>query len=152
MGTEEVKILKANLIDAYRNTGFNLGQACRELGIERSTVVNWQKTDSEFDETMKQMKEEIKDLVEASLLAKVAQGDTNAIIYASRVLLSGPECRGYDESPKNINARVDVVHSKEEIDAIVAASHTSPELLNTPAMKQLLEKTGEIIEAEIDEE
>ena len=153
---EDVKALKSALIEAYRYSSFNLTEACDEINIQRSQVAKWLQTDSEFQIRMDDVDEEKKDLVESSLLQKVASGDIAAIIYASKCLLSGPKGRGYDEN-KTLNARIDVFHSKETADAVIEAAQITPSnIADTPAGKFLIERMSkstedEIIDTEVEE-
>ena len=145
---EDVKALKNALVEAYRYSSFNLTEACDEVGIQRSQVAKWLQTDSEFQTRMDDVDEEKKDLVESSLLQKVASGDIAAIIYASKCLLSGPKGRGYDEN-RTLNARIDVVHSKETADAVIEAAQITPaNIADTPAGKFLIERMNESTEEE----
>ena len=145
---EDVKALKNALVEAYRYSSFNLSVACDEVGITRPQVAKWLQTDSEFKSRMDDVDEEKKDLVESSLLQKVACGDIAAIIYASKCLLSGPNGRGYDEN-RTLNARIDVVHSKETADAVIEAAQITPSnIADTPAGKFLIERMGEAAEDE----
>jgi len=147
--TKEVKIAKSAVIEAYRYSNFNLTEACDQTGIPRITAISWLETDPEFKESFRQVDEEKKDLVESQLLAKVAQGDIAATIFASKCLLKD---RGYNENPTTIRARIEVVHSKEERDAIIEAARIIPaQLANTPGGKFLVEKLeeNEVVEGEI---
>jgi len=145
---EDIKTLKNALIEAYRYSSFNLTEACDEIGIQRSQVAKWLQKDPEFQNRMDGVDEEKKDLVESSLLQKVASGDIAAIIYASKCLLSGPKGRGYDEN-KTLNARIDVVHSKETADAVIEAAQITPaNIADTPAGKFLIERMDNAIEDE----
>ena len=155
---EDVKAIKNALIEAYRFSSFNLAVACDEVGIQRQQVAKWLQNDEDFKLRMDDVDEEKKDLVESSLLQKVASGDTAAIIYASKCLLSGANGRGYDET-NTLNARIDVVHSKETSDAVVEAAQITPTtsaLLDTPAGQFLIAKMNEakeedIIDTEVEE-
>jgi hypothetical protein len=153
---EDVKALKNAVIEAYRYSSFNLTEACDEVGIQRLQVVKWLQEDPEFQNRMEGVDEEKKDLVESSLLQKVASGDIAAIIYASKCLLSGPKGRGYDEN-KTLNARIDVVHSKETADAVIEAAQITPaNIADTPAGKFLIERMNnatedEAIDTEVEE-
>lgn len=148
---KELHILQTSVIEAYRYSSFNLTEACNQTGITRDMVVDWMEEDPDFKNRLEQVNEEKKDLVESHLLAKVAQGDIAAIIFASKCLLKD---RGYKENPDVVRARIDIVHSKEERDAVVAAAQIAPStLLDTPGGKLLVERLnkneGTIIEGEI---
>ena len=146
---EDERVLKDALKEAYRYSSFNLTEACNEVGISRGKVVKWMEIDESFKDEMLSVDEEKKDLVESSLLAKVASGDTAAIIFAARCLL--PDT--YNENKNMIRGRIDVVHSKEETDAIIEAAQITPsKLMNTPGGKLLAEKLGggdDILEGEL---
>jgi hypothetical protein len=148
---EELTIMQNSVIEAYRYSSFNLTEACNQTGITRDMVVGWMEDDPDFKDRLEQVDEEKKDLVESHLLAKVAQGDIAAIIFASKCLLKD---RGYKENPDVVRARIDIVHSKEERDAVVAAAQIGPNsLLDTPGGKLLVERLnkneGTIIDGEI---
>ena len=138
--TQDVKILKDAVIDAYRFSDFNLTTACEQVGIQRQQVVRWLQTDEDFKARLEDIDEEKKDLIESSLLQKVAAGDIAAIIFASKCMLRD---RGYVEqvAPQQVNARIDIVHSKEEADAVIeAAQITTSSIAHLPAGKLLEEK------------
>ena len=60
--------------------------------------------------------------------------------------MSGPKGRGYDEN-RTLNARIDVVHSKETADAVIEAAQITPaNIADTPAGKFLIERMSEAAE------
>ena len=142
---------KEIFLSAYKDYGYNVAEACLQTGIKRSTVVAWFQTDAKFDENFKSAVEDKKDFFEGALMKKIAQGDIAAIIFATKVGLKNRDTPDliYEESPRKLDARIEVVHSKEEIDAIVRGAELSQEKLsNIPSIKLLAER---VIEAEVEE-
>jgi hypothetical protein len=117
-------------LDAYVKNLFSVAKAVRAVGISRSVYYHWRANDQEFMDRLNDAVETKKDFVEHALMSKVANGDIAAVIFCAKCLLSD---RGY--RPDSGLLKLDVKHSgnsklnlsKEERDAVVAASQISPE-------------------------
>lgn len=72
---------KERYLEALEKTVGNIAAACRATGIVRQTIINWRKADPEFAQKYDELKEGITDNVETSLLKKINEGDTTAIIF-----------------------------------------------------------------------
>jgi len=132
---------KENFLLVYRDCLFNITKACETAGLDRGKVVAWLQTDEEFKQRLQQIDDEKKDFIEGALMHKIVQGDIAAIIFATKCLLKE---RGYIESAQTIHAQVELVRSKEEIDAIVrAAQLSSPQILDVPGVRLLEEHIQE---------
>jgi hypothetical protein len=81
-------------LEAYKASLFNITEACKEIGIDRSTYYRWLESDRDFSKAAQDAKEEKLDFIEDKLLGKIAEGDTTAIIFALKTLAKH---RGYVE-------------------------------------------------------
>ena len=133
------RMLQESVIEAYRYSNFNLTEACNQVGIRRSVASGWLKNDPWFKEAMDEFNDEKNDLIEEMLLMKVAQGDTQAVLYAARCRLK----ENYNPD-STLQVEMTVSRSKEERDAIINAAIIDPSsILSTPAGKMLTEKIRE---------
>lgn len=69
-------------------------EACRKAHISHATYYNYMREDPEFAKKVDAIREAQKDFVEDALIKKIAEGDTKAILWASKCLLKD---RGYNE-------------------------------------------------------
>ena len=128
-------------LSIYRENLFNISDAARRIGIDRSTVYHWQMNDPNFKDRMNDVKEEVKDFVEHALFEKIKAGDIAAIIFASKCL-----CRDRGYAPDKL-LTLDVRHAdnrlnltKEENDKIIEAAMVTPDSLSdSPAKSHLQE-------------
>ncbi len=79
-------------VHALAGSNFNVTEACRRIGIGRSMFDSWVRTDPDFVEIMNQLHVAKKDFIENALMGLVGQGDTTAVIFASKTLNAD---RGY---------------------------------------------------------
>jgi len=63
---------------------FNVGVACKKLGIARSTVDKWMDSDPEFASMIDVIHKCKQEYFQTALHDKIRQGDTNAIIFANK--------------------------------------------------------------------
>lgn len=68
--------------------------ACKDCGVERSTFYKWCAEDEEFAAKVQEITNVKKDLVEHQLIKKIEEGDTQAILFASKCLNRD---RGYND-------------------------------------------------------
>ncbi len=68
----------------------SISTASRNLGISRQTIYEWRKQDRQFDndvvEAVKDGKSFLADLAESSLVTRIKNGDTTAIIFTLKTL------------------------------------------------------------------
>jgi len=81
-------------LEAYKAQLFNITEACKRIGIDRSTYYRWLDNDPDFGQAVQDAREEKLDFIEDQLLGKIAEGDTTAIIFALKTLAKH---RGYVE-------------------------------------------------------
>lgn len=117
-------------LEYYKNSGFNISRACQMVPIERSTYYKWMKNyhghgegfiDEEgdmlfFKDMFEMAREEIKDMVEDSLMEQVRRRQPIVTIFVAKTLLKD---RGYEET-KQVKVTHDTL-TKEQKDAVVKA-------------------------------
>lgn len=86
--------MKEDYLKAAELTMGCVREACRKAHISHATYYNYMKEDPEFAAKVDAIREAQKDFVEDALIKKIADGDTKAIIFASKCLLKD---RGYNE-------------------------------------------------------
>lgn len=86
--------MKEDYLKAAELTMGCVREACRKAHISHATYYNYIKNDPEFAAKVEEIREAQKDFVEDALIKKIAQGDTKAILWASKCLLKD---RGYNE-------------------------------------------------------
>ena len=91
---ESKKARQKAWIDAYKAKLFNVAKACRVAGLDRSTVYRWLENDADFARAVHEAREEKIDYIESKLMEIIAEGDTQAIIFALKTL---GKHRGYVE-------------------------------------------------------
>ena len=73
----------------------NITKSCDAVGIKsRTTIFNWRKNDTEFDEAVTNIDEYVLDFVENSLFKQIQEGNTTATIF---YLKTKGKARGYIE-------------------------------------------------------
>jgi len=87
---------KEAFIKAFQNNYGNITQSVEAAGVSRSIYYQWVKDDPEFVSRLEAIepKEIKKDFIETALMRKIREGDTAAIIFASKTQLKD---RGYIE-------------------------------------------------------
>lgn len=94
------KDLKGDFLQALVNHNFKIGEACLAVGIHRSTYDNWCKEDSLFKESVHEIKELQKDIVEGKLFDLVQAGNVTATIFW---LKAQAKERDWNEKPAATN-------------------------------------------------
>jgi hypothetical protein len=92
----DIDIKKEAFIKAYQNNFGNVTQSVDAVGVTRSAYYKWVKDDPKFLAKLEAVepKEIKKDFIETALMRKIREGDTAAIIFASKTQLKD---RGYIE-------------------------------------------------------
>lgn len=85
---------KAKFLKALDATMGIISDACRSVGISRTTFYKWQKSDADFAARVREVSETQKDFVEGKLLSNIRSGDTTSIIF---YLKTKCKDRGYSE-------------------------------------------------------
>ena len=119
---ERKRLQQQNFISCFAKTGFNVARTCRLIGISRTVYNIWDRADPRFSAMIAAAKEEKTDLAESILLSNM-QDNNKFVSNAATIfyLKTIGKDRGYTER-KDIDITVTQNRSKEEIDAIVAAS------------------------------
>jgi hypothetical protein len=92
-------LLKGKFLEAYKISAFNISQACRQIGIDRSTYYKWLVKDEDFATAIKDKREELTDFVESKLIEKISNGDTVSILF---YLKCHAKKRGYVEKTEHV--------------------------------------------------
>lgn len=92
--SKKKKKKKAKLLEFLRETSGIVAYACEKAGISRVTYYNWYKEDPDFAAKADDIQELQIDFAEASLLRKIKNEDTTAIIFYLKT--KGKE-RGYSD-------------------------------------------------------
>lgn len=82
-------------VHALVSNNFNVSEASRIVNVDRKTFQIWMKNDEAFGRIIDEIYESRKDLIEGELFRKIKEGDTSAILFASRTLNKD---RGYGDS------------------------------------------------------
>lgn len=143
------KDIKSNFLEFLKSqTNGNISEACLLAGISRQSVMRWRKIDYKFDEAIKEIstdgKENLADIAENALLAKIKDGDTTAIIFTLKTLrrdyygeFKPPPPKDHSASlitgEKEIAAfdRIIKRYSREMIDKASALTDTEKEEMNS---------------------
>ena len=122
---ERKRLQQQNFISCFAKTGFNIARTCRLIGISRTVFNLWNRADLRFAAMIDAAKEEKTDLAESILLSNM-QDPNKFVSNAATIffLKTIGKDRGYTER-KDIDITVTQKRSKEEIDAIVAASRAA---------------------------
>lgn len=104
-------------IHALVSCNFNASEACKRVGIAKSTFDNWM-LDPNFQHLIEQMEWHKNNLFEAGLIGLVRQGDSAATIFANR---ARNRDRGYD-----VKHEMEVRH---EVEVNFADLNLPPEVL-----------------------
>lgn len=97
--------LKAEFLSLYLKYRGNTGLVCETLRISRKEVARWMKEDVEFKEEVDSVEERMIDFVENALYGKVADGDTQAIMF---FLKTKGKKRGYGEKVEEGDKRITI--------------------------------------------
>ncbi len=123
---------KAKLLEYLRETSGIVAYACEKAGISRVTYYNWYKEDPEFALKADDVQELQIDFAEASLLKKIKNEDTTAIIF---YLKTKGKDRGYSERREITGVDGKAIQISKELDF----NNLSDEELAT--IGELLEKS-----------
>lgn len=102
-------------VHALVQSNFNKNEANRKANVSSSTLQQWIHGDPGFLELTNNIMEMKKDMIEGCLLGLVAQGDTNATIFAAKSLLKD---RGYS-TEVNIKHEGKVNHLHLNMDKVL---------------------------------
>ena len=107
---------QAAFIEAYANSRFNISEACRSIGIGRSTFYKWGKGERFRRELDDAIQGKI-DMVEAALVRNIQAGDTTSIIFFLKTI---GKTRGYIEGEKTRVGEVPAKRAVEILDSLLA--------------------------------
>ena len=95
-----------------QNNNGNVKLACKKINISRTSYYRWLKKDKKFRKIINEVKEEIIDDVEASLIDRI-HNDKNGGILAIQWLKAKAKHRGWgdkdEEDKKNIKVKIEFV-------------------------------------------
>ena len=93
----QMKQLQANFLEALKASAGLVTQACKKIGIDRTTAYDWRKKDPAFEADWEAAANEASemalDLAESALMRNIQAGDTKAIKF---YLQCKGKPRGYD--------------------------------------------------------
>lgn len=72
---------KAAYLSVFEKTLCNTTEACKKMGISRSTPYDWMRNDTDFKEALEGLQESQVDLVEGELLKNIKRGNVTAQIF-----------------------------------------------------------------------
>ena len=114
-GVCKVDTIKKNKIIELLSQGRRRGQACKEVGISRTTFYNHLNKDKEFNEAVSYAEMDANEAVENALYNKALEGNTTAI----QVWL-------YNRSPERwSDKRRDTTDHSEKLDKLISAMETA---------------------------
>lgn len=93
-----------------------VGNSCKAVGVNRSTVHRWRKKDKKFDEMIFDIEEDILDFVESKHMSNINNGDVISIIFhlktkgKNRGYIERQEVTGKDGGP--IESRINIENAK----------------------------------------
>lgn len=85
---------KELFLEAFKNKAGNIAQSCKAVNIARQTFYNWCNTDPVFHREYLDVKEELVDYAEATLLTLIKEKNATATIF---FLKTQGKHRGYTE-------------------------------------------------------
>lgn len=94
MTQAKIKALKAAFVEALNKTFGIVAQACKIVGVDRTTYYKWREKDEEFRKACDEVNEYVGDFVESKIIKKIDEGDTTMIIFYAKTKLKN---RGYTE-------------------------------------------------------
>lgn len=106
---QPVKIRQQLFIHALVTSNYSTSAACKQVGITKRIYETWILSDSGFSRLVEEVLWHKKNFIESALMAKIAEGDTTAIIFASKTLNRD---RGYE-------SRSEVKHSGTVLNASI---------------------------------
>ena len=120
----EVAEKQNRFLQAFTENRFNITNACKTIGIKRSTVNGWCNANPDFRAALEVAQDEKEDWCEDKLLQLVDQGNMPATIFLAKILLQKRNLgrrHAYIEQPQKIEGRIDHVHQfdQDQLDAMV---------------------------------
>ena len=85
---------KKRLLEALEKSLGIVSQACKNVGIDRSTFYNYMKADKEFRDSVNELENYALDFAEGKLMQEISKNNTTAIIF---YLKCKAKSRGYVE-------------------------------------------------------
>lgn len=102
-------------LHALTVTNFNASEACRRVGISKSTLDQW-KLDPMFAELLDQSKWHMENFLESALMKLVKKGETSAVIFANKTINSK---RGYaEQSTQKVEVSGSVQHNVLDLNSL----------------------------------
>jgi hypothetical protein len=137
-GKKEIR--QNEFLKVFGGNLFNISDAARQIGINRSTVYHW-KADPDFRQRFEDCIEERKDWLENKLFEKIESGDVACTIFACKCLLKD---RGYLPD-KLLTVNVDhkdnrLNMTKEQRDSFIESAMVTPETLSDSPVKRQLQE------------
>lgn len=95
---QPVKIRQQLFIHALVCSNFSTNVACQRVGVSKGIYEAWILSDPGFAKLVDEIRWQKKNFIESALMGKIAEGDTNAIIFANKTLNRD---RGYETKSEN---------------------------------------------------
>lgn len=133
------------LLHALSVTRFDITRCCSLLGISKSQLDNWAKNDPKFVKLWEEVSFAKKNFIESALMRKIDEGDTRAIIFASKTLNKD---RGYGESLE-VTGRVEHVHAHIDFEKLDLDVETKSKILLACKRAGMLDLDGMVIEGQV---
>ncbi len=119
--TEEEERQIYEFLKNFRENKWNIAKTAESVGIKPSTVRKWRKKYQEFDETIKQLKEDEIDYVEDRLFDFIEKDNKMGAVCTMFYLKTQGQDRGWVETRK-VDTTVREIKDRRAIDAILAAA------------------------------
>lgn len=117
MSKKEREDKKKAFLAAMNETGGMIATSSERVGVSRMTILNWRKSDPEFDEQIRAIKDKTNEYVESQLMTLIRQGTPSAIYFYLK-------CQaGWRELPKQVE-----VSTPQAIDVKAALEQIKSEL------------------------
>lgn len=135
------------LLHALSVTRFDITRCCTLLGISKTQLDSWAKNDPKFVKLWEEVSFAKKNFIESALMRKIDEGDTRAIIFASKTLNKD---RGYGETLE-VTGRVEHIHAHIDFDRLDLDVETKSKILLACKRAGLLDLDGMVIEGQVAE-
>src|SRR6266436_145417 len=119
----ETQLLQERFLSAFSETA-NVRSACKEIGIDRSTVRNWDEHDEAFALRYKDAKEEADDLVREELRLRAMEGYDKPLVSWGKLVYYGDGKVATEKVKSDIllsllaKARLPEFREKQSIDSV----------------------------------
>jgi hypothetical protein len=128
---------------ALASTLFDVNKCCELLGIPKSRLDTWIAADARFANLWREMQWKKQNFIESSLMGKIREGDTKAIIFANQTLNKD---RGYGQELK-VSGTINHVHGLIDLDKLNLDIETRAKLIESSREAGIIDVDGLVIES-----